>query len=121
VDYTPGHPWYYKLGGEVLPVEAIEPMRSDNVNFDLYLKRHKTVVAVLALFEQELARETEVYNRLRDMGAAALSRYDVTCEGGAEMALCSALSLVHNHISYAKGYIAYIRGNCQIVEQTELF
>lgn len=120
--YSPGHPWYYKLGGKILTIDEIEPMDVDPEMFAYCRKRYKSASEMLAAHEASFAREAVLYNDLVARGIEAVSKFDRECAYGGDdqMAYCGSLSLVHNHLCYDKGYIKYIRENCQLADQTAL-
>lgn len=108
--YTPGHPWYYLLGGEVLPPKVIRFEAKIN-GYQGY--RANEIRAAAALAEPQRTRRLrqireEVLFTLR----ADISRYrEVVCElhryrkqtSGLSVPSCSApvhtsVSLKHNHI-----------------------
>lgn len=116
--YSPGHPWYYLPNGDnlsPLPVEQILPgSTGDTVARELpkeATKREHRLRELLALEEAELQRSADRYRDLAARGADALSDYDrnIAYSGNLELARASSLALVHNHICWHKGRLAYIR------------
>lgn len=116
--YHPGHPWYYLPQGDNLPpvpVEQIEPGNTgDTIGPDLPqngTKREHKLRELLVVEEAELARSVSRYLDIAARGAEALSDYDrnIAYGGNLELARASSLALVHNHICWHKGRIAYIR------------
>lgn len=121
--YEPGHPWYYKCGGRVLPVEEIEVATiSEESAASSMGKLPKDVKKRRAKLETALegarrALDTDIarYRELCEKGVDALSEYErgreterYEHESGSCSLVDEALSLKHNHISYTKGMITAI-------------
>lgn len=103
--YSPGHPWYYKLGGRVLSVEEIRPAQFSHYDPIHRRKSGKPFPALevqLTVAKRQLEQDIDRYNLLISEGDKACSSYDLTMGYDAHF----NLFLVHNHISYYKGTIA---------------
>ena len=123
MNYSSGHPWYYKLGGKILSVDEIKPRKVTEDDFKLWRKSYKTNIDMLNSLKERLFEDTERYTNLVTNGIKALSQYDINiaCGGNAEMALFTALTLKHNHISHSKGYIQFLQDKEKATFQTSLF
>lgn len=102
--YGSGHPWYYKLGGKVLSVEAIRP--APFTNWDPIQRRRSgkpfpKLDVQLAEAKGMLARDIARYKQLIVAGDKACSDYDLKMGFDSKF----NLSLKHNHIAYGKGLI----------------
>ncbi|HVB24638.1 MAG TPA: DUF3560 domain-containing protein [Ktedonobacteraceae bacterium] len=66
-------------------------------------------------YEQSLQREEARLQDLEERGAEALSEYDIKIAvgGDAELALRTALMLVHNHIAYDRSHMEQVRPAAQ--------
>lgn len=120
MSYDPGHPWYYKLGGQVLAIADIQPVTVTHEDYNRCRKTYKTDEQMLNAFQERLANDIKRYTELKERGAAALSRYDILMQGE-ESALHTALSLKHNHISFCTGYIRFIQQRAEQTVQYSLF
>jgi len=121
--YSPGHPWYYILGGRPLSVDEIgaDSCRNDVLaTKDLPVdpgKRESALRRLKAEAERELAQDIERYQELVAQGKAALSRCDILMGYGLE----TALFLKHNHICYRKSLLAEIKAKLKTNRQKNLF
>ena len=118
--YPPSHPWYYKLGGEPLPVGKIEGRTAAQASAVYEVAQNKPlpadpkararkIEAKLASWRENLDHDIKRYEELVEKGNDAVSEYDRSFDDeddeGRCTALHDALSLTHNHVSYAKGMI----------------
>lgn len=71
-DYSPGHPWYYKLGGRVLEPEEIKGVDFSGIGFEPVRRRSVKpslpLIQQLAAAKRELAAYIDQYNRLVKIG-----------------------------------------------------
>lgn len=111
-DYHPGHPWYYKLGGETLTPDAIQPeekligWRIESIGKELSENRVRRLLQIARRKEDaENGLETDLarYLELVERGPAALTDHE---RDSSDMAYYSALALKHNHILAQRGTLA---------------
>lgn len=116
--YGPGHPWYYRFHGPLVPA-AIHARKDSCLDYrirdvktrKLQLKR---ALERLPAAEIELVADITRYNQLRAAGCYPYKRYSMSNYlHGCDMEWCQALSLKHNHISYHKAEIRDLR---QLIE-----
>jgi hypothetical protein len=101
----PSNPWYYECH-EPLPVEEIEPA---TFSYDIPRTREKQESELIKT-EGDLHRDIERYLDLVENDEDALLEYDKSFyQPGSVLAIHTALSLKHNHISYNKGLIAALK------------
>jgi hypothetical protein len=113
-NYSPGHPWYYKLGGRILSVDEIEPMDVDasretwvfsrKLPKDLK-RRRKVMEESIKTNEAQLVKDIANYEDVVARGSDAVSDFDKRMGYGIE----TYLSLAHNHIRSDKGIIRAIK------------
>ncbi len=104
----PGHPWYYAKN-KPLAVEDIEPAFFDEESLSLYIKSDKPdkIKELLSKTKEALKNDIERYQGLLKEGKKTVAGYDtdIASGGDANLALYTAISLKHNHISHNKGLI----------------
>src|SRR5919199_5645362 len=101
--YSPGHCWYYKLGGRVLETEEIPPTCFNDKFQPLDAKKCKSLSALreqLKIYQAELEKHVQRYNDLKERGDEACCEWDLRTGYDAKF----NLSLKFNHISYVTSY-----------------
>lgn len=123
MEFTAGHPCYYKEGGKILSINEITPGRVTDQDYTYWRKRFKSDLEMLTYFQNQLEIDIQLYKKLVEKGINALSEYDIKCASGgnAELALHTALSLKHNHVCYHKGYVEYMTNKVNALQQMSLF
>jgi hypothetical protein len=125
--YDPGHPWYYKLGGAIIPFEEIgarqdEPITEESIK---YLSGVKTKIKKdpakikgaldkkLSSLQETLKHDREQYERLLVLGDKAVSDYDLRMGYTKD----TSLSLTVAHISYDNQQIKDIQRSKDWIDQ----
>ena len=114
--YTPGHPWYYKLGGEIIAVEDIPPKQFGRDKYDPIKRRngkpHPSLRIQLSNARKSLEEDIARYKKLISEQNSCCSPSDL--RSGYDWKF--NLSLVYNHVSYDKGLVALLEKITKKVE-----
>ena len=106
--YTPGHPWYYKLGGDIVAVEDIPPKQFGRDKYDPIKRRngkpHPSLRIQLSNARKSLLESMARYKKLISEQDSCCSPSDL--RSGYDWKF--NLSLIYNHISYDKGLVALL-------------
>ncbi len=114
--YDPGHPWYYKLGGRILPPDEITPSifgRDVPAGIEIFFTRKDLrhlddpdfVRKKIEEAEKTLKEYINRYLEVIDGGEDALSAGDKLFGFGIE----TALSLTLSHVSYQKAQVKALK------------
>lgn len=132
--YNSGHPWYYRLGGEILTVEQIKTKASDGRTIPHFVqmyyakldmmeepKRSASIQQEIDALERGLRKDVARYlecvteiNRLRTV--CGPEPYDWIKQTYNEPT--TSISLKHNHISYCAAKITALKS---LKRQGDLF
>ena len=114
--YTPGHPWYYKLGGEIIAVENIPPKEFRRDKFDPIKRRNgkpnPSLRVQLSDARKSLERDIARYKEIIEKQDTFCSESDL--RSGYDWKF--NLSLVYNHVSYYKGLVLLLEKMTRKIE-----
>ncbi|MGI1678096.1 MAG: hypothetical protein K6L75_05145 [Cellvibrionaceae bacterium] len=132
--YSPGHPWYYKLGGRVLnPAAIMEEVKQEN--YRSYMadditkagnmaepKRSQKLRDIKTQHVEELAQDLEIYRKyVHQLRELRTVQGEVDSSDGC-LDLYMSLSLKHNHIYNDMAVLLYADTLlCKPTAQMDLF